>query len=390
MSVSDAPSEGEEPRYKMTISLNVLNHLGIGLYSNIPAVLSEIVANAWDADATKVSIDISSEKGEIVILDNGSGMTRADINQKYLNVGYQKRVKEPGRTAEHDRHPMGRKGIGKLSVFSVAKTVEIYSVKHGQQNALCMNSDDIKAKIEGTEDLDYFPDVIEDLSPIDFTKGTKIILRDLRKSVKTTEGFLRRRLARRFSIIGAEYKFRVAINGADVTLKDRAYYDKIEFLWYLGEIAPGFYEDEGIGTLRKNVRKTFSEAEIVDSEAGYRATGWIGTVDEQKNIDEENNTIVVLAHGKLIQEDLLQDLKEGGVYSKYLIGEIDADFMDLDDDDDIVTSDRQSVKEDDPRYQELRSFVQAILKRIQNQWTELRTEIGEERALAEPIIKRLV
>jgi len=33
----------------MTIDLNVLNHLGIKLYSSIPAVLSEAVANAWDA-----------------------------------------------------------------------------------------------------------------------------------------------------------------------------------------------------------------------------------------------------------------------------------------------------------------------------------------------------
>ena len=30
----------------MSISLNALEHLGINLYSNIPAVLSEIVANA--------------------------------------------------------------------------------------------------------------------------------------------------------------------------------------------------------------------------------------------------------------------------------------------------------------------------------------------------------
>ena len=30
----------------MTISLNALEHLGINLYSNIPAVLSEVVANA--------------------------------------------------------------------------------------------------------------------------------------------------------------------------------------------------------------------------------------------------------------------------------------------------------------------------------------------------------
>ncbi len=42
----------------MTISLNALEHLGITPDSNIPAVLSEIVANAWDADAKKVIVTI--------------------------------------------------------------------------------------------------------------------------------------------------------------------------------------------------------------------------------------------------------------------------------------------------------------------------------------------
>ena len=33
--------------YKMTVDLNILDHLGINLYSNIAAVLTEAVANAW-------------------------------------------------------------------------------------------------------------------------------------------------------------------------------------------------------------------------------------------------------------------------------------------------------------------------------------------------------
>jgi len=69
--------------YKMSISLNVLNHLGIGLYSNVPAVLSEIVANAWDADAEEVHIIINPKENIISICDNGIGMNLDDINRKY-------------------------------------------------------------------------------------------------------------------------------------------------------------------------------------------------------------------------------------------------------------------------------------------------------------------
>lgn len=44
--------------YRMAVDLNLLDHLGFDLYSNIVAVLTEAVANAWDADAENVEIRI--------------------------------------------------------------------------------------------------------------------------------------------------------------------------------------------------------------------------------------------------------------------------------------------------------------------------------------------
>jgi len=118
-----------EKPFRMTISLNVLRHLGINLYSNAPAVLTEVVANAWDADASEVRIELSKER--IVIQDNGSGMNSEDFNARYLKVGYAKRDAEPELTPKYLRLPMGRKGIGKLSLFSIADTVEVQSAKGG-------------------------------------------------------------------------------------------------------------------------------------------------------------------------------------------------------------------------------------------------------------------
>ncbi|MFZ4847161.1 ATP-binding protein [Enterococcus casseliflavus] len=81
----------DSPLYEMKMNQNVLNHLGINLYRNIPAVLSEIVANAWDADATKVHV--KTVEDILIIKDNGCGMDINDINNKFLTVGYQKREK---------------------------------------------------------------------------------------------------------------------------------------------------------------------------------------------------------------------------------------------------------------------------------------------------------
>ena len=119
------------PEYRMEISLNVLEHLGINLYSNVPSVLSEVVANSWDVDAGKVDVRIQQEKKTIIIQDDGIGMTHDQVNERFLLVGYRRRDKQPGKTTK-GRNPMGRKGIGKLSIFSIANeiTVETVCVKY--------------------------------------------------------------------------------------------------------------------------------------------------------------------------------------------------------------------------------------------------------------------
>src|ERR1700730_4403001 len=103
----------------MKLSLNVLNHLGINLYSNVPAVLAETVANAWDADAQNVRVSIDESRGAISITDDGHGMDAEAINERFLTVGYRRREEDPstGRiTAKWKRPGMGRKGIGQLSL----------------------------------------------------------------------------------------------------------------------------------------------------------------------------------------------------------------------------------------------------------------------------------
>lgn len=114
----------------MTMSLNVLNHLGLNLYSNTPSVLSEAVANSYDADAKSVKIFISDDR--IIIKDDGCGMTSDEINEKYLRVGYEKRKNGEGITPKFNRPVMGRKGIGKLSLFSIANKIELHSHKNGE------------------------------------------------------------------------------------------------------------------------------------------------------------------------------------------------------------------------------------------------------------------
>ncbi len=373
-----------ESPYRMTLTLNVLNHLGLNLYSNVPAVIAEVVANSWDADAETVDIKLADDSSELSVTDNGEGMDLADVNEKYLTVGYARREAEETKiTPKHHREVMGRKGIGKLSLFSVANVIELYTVKKGEHNAFRMNVEDIKARIT-EERVEYSPEVIRDW-PEDLRQGSRIVLKNLKKDIRG-EDALRRRLARRFSIIGDEFEFSVAINGKPISIEDRDYYGKVQFVWWYGDKSARFRD------LCLNRRGDFKRPSTVAvNGTKYEVEGWIGTVERSTQLKDKNdnlNKILLMVRGKLAEEDLLENFTEGGVYTKYLIGEIHAGFIDLSEKPDITTSSRQKIIEDDPRYRALQNFLHPELKQVENAWTDLRIKEGVEKALKVPAIEK--
>lgn len=374
-------------KYAMRIELGVLDHLGLNLYSNIPAVLAEVVANAWDADAKKVEIDVDRDAQVITIADNGHGMDLGDVNDKFLTVGYRRR-EDGSATTRLGRHVMGRKGIGKLSLFSIAQQIEVHSVKTnaagkrvGEPQALVLDSKKIREAI-GAKGEDYHPEAV-DPKAIKIRKGTRLVLTGLKThATGMTTKSLRTRVARRFSILGSEHEFEVYVDGSKIGVADRDYFRKIEYLWSVGDIGDK-YEKQAHAA-----KRTATIDGKVDAAKGWEISGWIGTFDEQQSIEDEHNALSILAWGKLVDEDILSSISEGGLYTKYLIGELRADFLDSDDKDDITTSDRQRLKETDPRYEALVKFVQnEVLRPVGNNWRDWRRDDGMGAALEEPAVK---
>lgn len=377
--------------FRMRISLNVLEHLGINLYSNVPAVLSEVVANSWDADASEVRVVLDKSAKRIVIQDDGVGMNPVDVDKRFLTVGYRRRDAQPGPTPK-GRRPMGRKGIGKLSLFSIANTIEVETARGSNKSAFRMKLDAIRKKVRSERrNGTYKPDVLP-TDGIDFPHGTRIVLSDLRKQqTVATERALRKRIARRFSIIGKQHGFRVFMNDREVSPSDRGYYDKIRYLWTYGD--------------QSDVVNACDAEEIEARDTAVRQCsiaieGWLGTVREVKHLKDEEgdnlNRIAIFVRGKMAQEDMLSDFSERGVYASYLIGELRVDAFDKYDghgteaDDDAATSSRQRIVEDDERYRELRETIGHELKHIQKKWAEFRSEEGERKALEIPEVKEWV
>ena len=363
------------PTYKMTVDLNVIDHLGLNLYSNISAVLTEAVANAWDADAHKVEIDIDVQDGHdtVKIVDDGIGMTISDMNTKYLHVGYRKRTCESDKTAL-GRPVMGRKGLGKLSLFSIADVVEVQSAKDGQRHGLVMDAEEIRTICRDSAQ-EYNP---KPLSPEEIVveKGTTIILHKIKRPrlVHSLDA-LRMLLARRFSVIGETWGFEVALNGNPITINDRCELGSAQFLWTIGDAQIS-------EPANASIKERFS---IPSDGTQMGPRGWIATVNKPTDLVANGvnlNGIVILARGRLMQEDILPRFLDGRLYTKYVTGQINYDLLDDTlSGDDVATSDRQRIKEDDPRYQHLEAFLKTALSQVEAQWKASRPKQEIKKAM---------
>ena len=338
---------------EMKIELTVIEDLGIRLYSRLPQVLAEVVANAWDSNAS--TVDVSLQEGEIdtdstiIVMDDGHGMTYDEIGNKYLRVGRKRRTEEGNQTEDKRRDVMGRKGIGKLSVFGIAKKAEIKTIREGKLSVFQMDVD--KMLNQAREEGRYKPEVLlvnEDTTESD---GTTITLTDLTRKTRIDAQSVRRGIAKHFTVIGDE--FCVSVNGKQILPSDKFTNSTWEKRWEIDEL----------------VSKEMSE---------WVVSGWIGAAN--RPLVEEDRGISIVANGKLIQSPTMFGIKSGSKYSySYIAGEIRAEFCDSQID--SVATDRHSIV-DTPQGIALRKWGADKLVEISDELTESR-KVARERTIRE-------
>ena len=116
----------------------VIEHLGIQMYQSPVNAIAELVANAWDADATSVEIDlpqtVTDRDTTFVIRDNGIGMDFGESQSLYLAVGRDRRGEETEPQTAGGRPVLGRKGIGKFAGFGIASLMTVEAVRATQES----------------------------------------------------------------------------------------------------------------------------------------------------------------------------------------------------------------------------------------------------------------
>lgn len=116
-----------------TVDTKLFGELGELLVAKESTALVELIKNAYDADATLVTVhgvDLkSAENGRIVVSDDGSGMTKQEFERGFLRIASRSKHAGDRRSAVFGRRFTGEKGIGRLAAHKLATKVVVKSRK---------------------------------------------------------------------------------------------------------------------------------------------------------------------------------------------------------------------------------------------------------------------
>lgn len=333
---------------------SLVEQLGAQLYPSVTATVAELISNAWDADARRlwVSMPLGSWglDSQIVVTDDGHGMTRAQAQHAYLVVGRKRRLEGNGEMSESGRRRVhGRKGIGKLAAFGTAGVLECSTVRDGTHTAFRLDYDEIR-KLDPSADYQVEP--AADVSPpkdpdtgLPLAHGTRITLSRLLQKRSLQEADFIRSMARRFALNTSEMA--VKINKTDLQRFDVT----TEFRFPPDGLPDGVVAEDD-----------WAIESVAD---GCQVKWWIGFTE--KPIEGESLLgISVLANGKMAQRPFLFDRTkgtEGQLGQQSIVGEVQADWLDVgvDVEDDLIQSNRDQLQLEDDR---LTKFVEWGQRRV--------------------------
>jgi len=353
----------KKEKVKFKILPRLLDNIGLAMYSSVPKAISELVANSYDADATEVFINIITDAKtgkitEITIVDNGEGMSAYEIKNVYLSLGYNKR-KDVKKTNKYERKPIGNKGIGKLAGLGIAQNMKVISCKNGEKSILEINRE-------------YFEDDNLDLSNVEFpfkvevvgknTKnGTEVHLLNLLNHAKSIHvSNLRQFLTKEF---GLARGFDVYINNQKLASTD-----------IKGEKREIKEKVEGLGEI----------------------TGKITIAEIKKDIKKPG--IITYVRGRAVEGPTLYDINTPSHHyqvANRIIGELNADFLDPDEpeeiiDNFIISTSRDSFNRSHPKYIRYKEWVEKLLISISRELERKQTQERLERISKNPNVQKLL
>lgn len=122
----------EEQTVHMRVSTQIIEHLSKGIYTNAARSIKELIINAYDADATEVSVRALPELDMLSIEDNGIGMNYTDFSRNFLIISRSNKRDQGLFSPICGRPLVGKIGIGFVAVSQICDEMVVISSKKGE------------------------------------------------------------------------------------------------------------------------------------------------------------------------------------------------------------------------------------------------------------------
>jgi hypothetical protein len=336
-------------KLKLKFDPNTIEHLGVSLYSKLPSVLSELISNSWDADAEKVLItfsDFESNK-KIIYTDDGDGMDFSELNEKFLLIGRNRRIIPKNQITQKGRKVIGKKGLGKLSVFGICDTIEVISIKDNFKNHFKMDLSKIKSS-KG----EYYPELLCNKdTPTNEANGTTLILQNIRRKSGFNINDIAISLSKKFLFLD-KLSIKLKLN-SEPEIKVT---NELKFL-----------------SLEEQFRWEFPNNLDENYSYSFNIKGFIITTKTPIR-DTEMAGIYLTSRGKIVNTASFYGLRDNDQFHSYVTGYLEVDFID-EFENDVISTDRHSLNWETDETKDLQLYLQNVIKKIGNEWKKKRSEL---------------
>jgi histidine kinase/DNA gyrase B/HSP90-like ATPase len=389
------------------IAPHIVEDLGLNLYTNLPRVLVEFIANAYDADSpyAEITMDLkkiadarSVVKAEwnlertkiknpskipelesrtlpdditITVDDNGHGMSVEDLQDKYLMLGRRRREDEKTTRSPGNRILMGRKGLGKLAGFGVAHKLTVITRKKGESHTTQIELDFEELIKKSRAAQIKIPATTPQVGLSKY--GTTTILSKLvYDPLKSQQETVSNAVAGYFAQIDPS-DFEIRMNGTPIQPQARTFV----YAYPNPELPVTDFVDHEYET---------EDGRKVNFKYRIRFTG------EGKHLQARDRGVRVYAHKRLAAAPDLLDLPtgiHGFRNTHYMDAVAHADFID-EQQSDYIATDRQTLRWDSPLLEPMREMLTEMMKKACFEYQMVRDEKAKNEAKEDPFTKGLI
>lgn len=179
LALSSEIAKLDDSQVRFSVDAGIINRLGKELVGKHETAVSELVKNAFDADATEVNLVFENAwnvGGTLTIEDNGTGMTKDQLINGFMRLSSSDKIHNPI-SDKYKRTRAGRKGIGRFATQRLGSklTIITHTAKYDSSIKISINWNDF----ETDKDLLSVSNNIE-VIPKSKEEGTTLIIENLR------------------------------------------------------------------------------------------------------------------------------------------------------------------------------------------------------------------